>query len=167
MYDFEKLKKDARINKAANSKFLNNLRKKKPKDLDYVVAELHDEAFEHIDCLECGNCCRSLGPRILDKDIKKMAKALRMKPNEVIAKYLRIDEDNDYVFKTMPCPFLLPDNYCLIYENRPKACREYPHTDSRKFHNLLKITLENTAICPAIPEIIDGLKKEYEKQKNQ
>lgn len=162
MYDIEKLKKEAETKKKATSKFFTYLRKKKPKDLDFVVADLHDETFEHIDCLQCANCCKTLGPRILSKDIERMSKALRMKQNALIDKYLRIDEDNDYVFKTMPCPFLLPDNYCSVYENRPKACREYPHTDSRKFHTLLNITLENTAICPAIPEIIEGLRTKYE-----
>ncbi len=30
-----------------------------------------------------------------------------------------------------PCPFLGDDNYCSVYEARPKACREYPHTDRK------------------------------------
>lgn len=167
MYDFEKLTKDAKTNKKANQKFFTFLKKKKFKDLDYVVSDLHDKAFEHIDCLDCGNCCKVLGPRILKKDIDKMAKALRMKSIDVINKYLRIDEDNDYVFKTMPCPFLMDDNYCSIYDARPKACEEYPHTESRKFHTLLDIALENTAVCPAIPEIIDGLRVKYEIKYNK
>lgn len=31
----------------------------------------------------------------------------------------------------MPCPLLGRDNYCAVYADRPKACREYPHTDRR------------------------------------
>lgn len=46
--------------------------------------------------------------------------------------YLRVDEDNDKVFKSMPCPFLGEDNLCSIYDIRPKACREFPHTDRKK-----------------------------------
>ena len=162
MYDLEKLQKDAHKNKKATRKFFTFLKKKKPKDLDFVVADLHEKVFEHINCLDCGNCCKVLGPRITKKDIANMSKALGMKQNAIIDTYLRIDEDDDYVFKTMPCPFLMDDNYCSIYENRPKACEEYPHTESRKFHTLLDLTAENNAICPAIPEIIEGLRVKYE-----
>lgn len=102
--------------------------KKRLGKMDTIVQQLHDEVSEKIDCLTCANCCRSLGPAIYDKDIERMAKALRIKPSEVVSSYLRIDEDGDYVFKSMPCPFLMNDNYCSIYESRPKACREYPHT---------------------------------------
>ncbi|MBN2746575.1 MAG: YkgJ family cysteine cluster protein, partial [Bacteroidales bacterium] len=71
---------------------------------------------------------------------------------------LRIDEDGDYVFKTMPCPFLAPDNYCLIYDFRPKACREYPHTDRTKFLQIANLTITNSATCPAVYEILERLR---------
>ena len=89
-----------------------------------------------------------------------MASALRKKPGDIVAQYLRIDEDNDYVFKSMPCPFLCSDNYCSIYENRPAACREYPHTDRRKFIQITDLTIKNSETCPAVFEILSRLKKE-------
>jgi Fe-S-cluster containining protein len=125
------------------------------------VHNLHNKVFEHTNCLECANCCKTLGPRITDKDIKRLSKHLKLSEQKFINQYLIIDEDNDYVFATMPCPFLMPDNYCMVYEYRPKACREYPHTDSRKFYKLLNITRKNASTCPAVYEIIEGLKKEY------
>lgn len=127
--------------------------------MDTVVHRLHEDAFSVIDCLECANCCRSLGPAIYDRDIERMAKALRMKPSEVVGTYLKVDEDNDYVFKSMPCPFLMPDNYCSIYEHRPKACREYPHTDRKKFGQIFKLTVKNTSVCPAAYEVMMNLIK--------
>lgn len=83
-----------------------------------------------------------------------------MKPHEVVERYLRIDEDKDYVFKEMPCPFLCSDNYCSIYENRPKACREYPHTDRKKFFQIHALTIKNAKTCPAVFKILEQLKKE-------
>ena len=109
--------------------FFKTVKKNRMRELDDMVHYLHEEVFEETDCLSCANCCRSLGPRITDRDIERIASAKRMKHHEVVSTYLRIDEDNDYVFKNMPCPFLEADNYCSIYEDRPKACREYPHTD--------------------------------------
>lgn len=127
--------------------------------MDLVVHQLHEDVAERIDCLSCANCCRSLGPAIYDKDIERMAKALRIKPSEVMSSYLKIDEDGDYVFKSMPCPFLMPDNYCSIYESRPKACREYPHTDRRNFEQIFKLTVKNTATCPIAYEVLSELIK--------
>lgn len=144
---------------AANKAYFAKIGKKQMRKLDEEIHYLHDEVFDEIDCLECANCCKSLGPRITDRDIERIAKSQRMKPSEVIAQYLKIDEDNDYVFKEMPCPFLAGDNYCLIYEQRPKACREYPHTDRKKFYQLRKITLENSSTCPAVFEILKRLRE--------
>lgn len=40
----------------------------------------------------------------------------------------------------------------------PKACREYPHTDRIKQHQLLKLTEKNADVCPAVFEIVEKLK---------
>ncbi len=128
--------------------------KKRLGKMDTIVQQLHDEVSEKIDCLTCANCCRTLGPAIYDKDIERMAKALRIKPSEVVSSYLRIDEDGDYVFKSMPCPFLMNDNYCSIYESRPKACREYPHTDRKNFEQIYKLTVKNASTCPIAYEVL-------------
>lgn len=133
--------------------------KKRLSKMDIIVHQLHDDISQKIDCLSCASCCKSLGPAIYDKDIERMAKALRIKPSEVVSSYLRIDEDGDYVFKSMPCPFLMPDNYCSIYDSRPKACREYPHTDRKNFEQIYKLTVKNTATCPIAYEVLSELVK--------
>ena len=144
-----------------NKKFFERLRKSKPKNLDQAVHELHDEAFDHIDCLTCANCCKTTGPLFKQKDIEKLAAHFRIKPSQFIDKHLHIDEDNDYVLNGLPCPFLNADNYCAVYENRPNACREYPHTNQRKIHTRYKEMYHNIAICPAVFEITEKLKKVY------
>jgi len=153
----EKAKKTEKETKA----FFKTIKKSRMRELDDVVHLFHEEEFDRTDCLECGNCCRTLGPRITDKDIDRIAKSLRIKPSEVIGQYLRIDEDNDYVFKSMPCPFLGDDNFCFIYEDRPKACREYPHTDRKKFYQIHSLTIRNAETCPAVFNILERLKKEF------
>ena len=157
----ERLSDLAKNNKRENQKIIERLKARKPKDLDKVTNHLHREAFSHINCLDCANCCKTLGPRIVQKDIDRISKFLNLKPDELIAQYLRIDEDGDHVFKSMPCPFLADDNNCLVYEVRPKACADYPHTDRRKIHQILDLTLKNTHTCPAVFEIVENLKKHY------
>tara|TARA_B100001057_G_scaffold492211_1_gene584107 strand:+ start:579 stop:1058 length:480 start_codon:yes stop_codon:yes gene_type:complete len=141
-----------------NKKFFQKLKCVKPKVLDQQVHQLHAEVFSHTDCLECANCCSSTGPLFTDKDIGRIAKYLRIKPSEFTEKYLRIDEDKDYVLQQVPCTFLGEDNRCSIYNVRPKACREFPHTDRIKQYQILNLTQKNVAVCPAVYHIVEKLK---------
>ena len=156
-----RLSEKAAKSASLNLKFFKGISKKKQRNLDKQVHQLHDEVFEEIDCLECAACCKSLGPRITDKDIQRLAKHLRQKEVDFMEQYLRLDEDGDYVFKQMPCPFLMDDNYCSVYEYRPKACREYPHTDRVNFYQIHKLSIKNSETCPAVYEILERLREEF------
>lgn len=147
----------ANQNKSENKILTKKLKKSKPKKLDDAVHQLHDETFDKIDCLECANCCKTTSPAIYERDIDRLAKHLRIKPSKLIEEYLVKDEDNDYVFKSAPCPFLDYENYCTVYESRPLACREYPHTNRKRFYQVLDLSLTNTLICPAVATIFEEL----------
>lgn len=143
--------------KKAFDAFFQHLRKKKPKNLDDRFHALHHQAFEHFNCLNCANCCTTLSPIVTEKDIDRLAKHFKRKAADLINEYFHIDEDHDYVFNLSPCPFLMPDNYCMVYESRPKACREYPHTDRRKMIQILNLTKKNCEICPVVYSIVKTL----------
>jgi Fe-S-cluster containining protein len=151
-----KLAKDTHIE---TKKYFDKLKKKTPKNLDYVMQDLHDAEFKKTDCLECANCCKTTGPLFTSADIERISKSFRQKPQQFIDQYLRIDEDNDYVLKSVPCTFLDSDNKCFIYDVRPKACREFPHTDRKKFNQITDLTLLNVAICPAAFNIVEKMKE--------
>ncbi len=138
---------------------VKKLKKKKPKNLDDVVHELHVEAFSGFDCLDCANCCKTIGPRLIDKDIERLAKQLKMKISDFTQQYILTDEDGDFVFKDHPCPFLMSDNYCSVYENSPRACREYPHTDRKRFFQILQLSHKNCGTCPVVFDIFEELKQ--------
>lgn len=141
-------------------KYFQKLKKRTPKNLDFVVQELHISEFKRTDCLTCGNCCKTTSPIFTEKDIHRIAKYVKMKEHLFISTYLERDIDDFYVLKTAPCSFLdLNDNMCTIYDVRPKACNEYPHTNRRKFIQLTDLTLKNTEVCPAVYNIVEELKK--------
>lgn len=140
------------------SAFFQKLKRKKPPKLDQLVHELHDQAFDQFNCLDCANCCSSISPIIREKDMERLAKNQRMKVSEFIDQYLYRDEDQDFVFKQAPCPFLMHDRHCCVYQDRPRACREYPHTDRSRFYQILSLTLKNCEICPVVYAITDELK---------
>jgi uncharacterized protein len=154
----EELKQLTDKNRQETAAFLKRLKKKNPKDLDDFVHDLHVEAFSEFNCLDCANCCKTIGPRLIDKDIDRLARHLKIKPSEFMEQYILTDEDGDFVFREHPCPFLLPDNYCMVYESRPKACREYPHTDRKRFYQILTLSHKNCETCPVVFEIFEEIK---------
>jgi len=143
-----------------NKKYFAKLKKRTPKRLDLLMQDLHEKEFEKTDCLTCGNCCKTTSPIFTEKDIARISKHFKMKVVNFISQYLDRDEDDFYVLKTSPCAFLdLNDNTCFIYDVRPKACSEYPHTNRRKFIQITDLTLKNTEICPAVFNIVEALKE--------
>lgn len=155
----EELPEKAKEKYPETKKYFAKLKKKKPKRLDLLMQELHQEEFRKTNCLTCANCCKTTSPIFTEKDIARISKHFRMKEVKFIDQYLQRDEDDFMVLKEAPCTFLDSDNTCLIYDVRPKACSEYPHTNRRKFIQLTNLTLKNTEVCPAVFNIIEELKK--------
>lgn len=122
-----------------------------------VLPELHEEAFEKIDCLQCARCCKSHSPRFKTTDIKRISKYLKMRESVFIEKYLRVDEDGDFVANVLPCPFLESNNHCSIYEIRPSDCRRFPYSDEDVFFKRKELTLKNSTFCPITFYVLEKL----------
>lgn len=121
------------------------------------LPDLHEEAFEKVDCLQCANCCKNYSPRFKTPDIKRISKHLRMKESDFIHTYLTLDNEGDYVVKTKPCPFLGADNYCSIYEVRPSDCERFPYTDEDVILKRPQLTLKNSTFCPITYFVMEKL----------
>jgi len=141
-----------------NKKYFTKLKSKQRKRLDLIMHEIHEEEFKTTDCLTCANCCKTTSPIFTEKDISRISKFFKLKEHQFAEKYLRRDEDDFMVLKSAPCIFLDSDNSCSIYDVRPKACSEYPHTNRKKFIQLTELTLKNTEICPAVYNMVETLK---------
>lgn len=138
----------------ATKKVFRKMKQAKPNDLDQKFHKGHEAEFKKMDCLSCANCCKTTSPIFRDADIRRISKHLRIKEGKFISDFLRMDEEQDYVLKSSPCSFLDNDNSCSIYDVRPLACREYPHTDRKNMFQVLEITAENSLICPAVARIV-------------
>ena len=131
--------------------------KNQKKNLDQKFRTEHEIEFSKRDCLECANCCKTTSPIFRIKDINRISSFLKIKESEFIQKYLKIDSDNDYVLKSSPCSFLDENNHCKIYEKRPLACKEYPHTNRKNMHQIIDLTIKNSSICPGVANIISKI----------
>lgn len=154
----EELPEKAKEKWVENKKYFTKLKKKQRKRLDLIMNEIHEEEFEHTDCLTCANCCKTTSPIFTEKDIQRISRHLKMKEGKFIEHYLQRDDDDFMVLKSAPCTFLDHDNTCFIYDVRPKACSGYPHTNRKKFIQLTDLTLKNTEICPAVFNMVETLK---------
>ena len=152
------LSKKVKETQKAHRNFFIKLRKKTPKNLDAIMEKLHDDEFKKSDCLQCANCCKTTSPIFTNKVIERISKSFRIKTRQFIDNYLNVDDDQDYVLKSSPCTFLADDNTCNIYDVRPKACQEYPHTNRKNFEKISELTLKNVSICPATFNIVEALR---------
>lgn len=125
------------------------------------LADLHEEAFTQVDCLTCANCCKNYSPRFKQPDIKRISKYLNMKETDFVTKYLRRDEDGDFVLTLHPCPFLDNQNFCAIYEVRPSDCVRFPYTDEDILLKKTSITLKNSTFCPAVFYVLERLQQNF------
>lgn len=145
-----------------NRKFFKNLSKSQQKSLDALAVNAHHEAFKEVDCLDCANCCKTTGPLFTKADIDRLAKLFSMKSSTFMNTYLQLDEDGDHILQETPCPFLLENNKCLVYDHRPKACREFPHTDRKNFFQIKNLTIKNTLMCPIAYRVVEKIKAEIQ-----
>lgn len=90
--------------------FFKQLKRQKNTGLDDRFRTAHEEVFDEIDCLKWANCCKTTSHIFVPSDIDRLAARFKIKLGDFINKYLRLDEEGDYVLKSSPCPFLLKDN---------------------------------------------------------
>ena len=122
-----------------------------------ILKDTHTQVFNEIDCLQCGNCCKTTPPIFTRKDVKRIAKYLNTTPKAFERAYTIEDVDGQLVGIRVPCTFLNEDNTCSIYEVRPLACRTYPHTDDPAFAERPELNFNNTIVCPAAYHIVNRL----------
>lgn len=146
---------------AENRAIVKRLRRKRGKALDNAADEAHEEVFSKLDCLDCAGCCSGIPPIVNKTDVGRISKKFGMKPVEFEEQYLTEDEDGDTVMNTSPCPFLLDDHKCMIYDIRPKACRQFPHTDEMSFSKNIKLHAMNAKICPGVFHILRKLDEAF------
>lgn len=127
------------------------------KEVLRAIPELHEKASDQIDCLKCARCCKSFSPRFKPPDIKRISKSLQMKEGEFKERYLKIDEEGDYVAVSAPCPMLGENNQCKIYDERPSDCRRFPYTDEDVILKRPQLTIKNSTFCPIVVSVMEGL----------
>lgn len=156
-------------NKKSFKKFLRKFDEQYVPDIAEIAAKAESKAWEKIDCLACGNCCKKMTPTFKDEDIMRIAQYLGMTDDAFRKKWIKREEPEpdgtpgDLVNKKQPCQFLnLKDNKCSIYEVRPEDCATFPHFQTEKFDEQTEAYIQNLEYCPATYEFVKRIKKKIE-----
>ena len=86
--EYQKLLDLPKQTKDKNKKFLTKLKRKKANSIDDMFHEKHEEVFEDIDCLKCGNCCKTTSPIFRDIDVKRISKKMKISVRDFENQYL-------------------------------------------------------------------------------
>ncbi|UCD28909.1 MAG: YkgJ family cysteine cluster protein [Planctomycetota bacterium] len=123
-----------------------------------AVAKRYGEAAEkEMDCTTCGACCRVNTIPVDEKDVKRLAKHLKLSQDQFYKQYITENEFGETAIDTAPCPFL-EGNLCSVYDARPDVCRKYPYIGGNIRTRSLAI-LERASTCPIVFEMLEQLKK--------
>jgi Fe-S-cluster containining protein len=124
---------------------------------------LATEIQQQIDCTTCANCCRSAVVSVDESDIEVIAQYLGVEAEQAMRLYTIADSDSPArrVLQTTPdgCIFL-DGNLCLIYEARPKACRDFPHVAPgvRSLGGRFSSLCRWASLCPIIYNALESYK---------
>jgi uncharacterized protein len=149
-------KEDQSKSRLTARKVFDNEKLKSTPGIDALLKPINDEIVSKIDCLECGNCCKTTVTVFNQEDISKASNYLGISKKAFINKYLIMDVDEFTTIQT-PCPFLKEDNKCGIYEVRPHACASFPHTQRKSFLARRKSHESNYVVCPITYHIVNKL----------
>jgi hypothetical protein len=149
--DLEEIRRLARQDEAENLRFRQYLRFElsfTKDDLDVLVWEALAEVAPAIDCLACGNCCRSTHTAFTPEEIEVLAPRLGLTPAEFRHRHIVVEAGVAFI-NPLPCPFF-EGNRCKVYEDRPEVCREYPHLYKPDSSYRSKDILGNVDVCPIV-----------------
>lgn len=141
--------------------FLKGKCRLRPEQIDERVFAATRRVWAGIDCTECANCCKQVRPTLSEEEVDRLARRLEMPREQFIEKHLVRSEpgdDNPWVTRTTPCPFL-KENRCSVYEDRPANCSDYPYLYKEDFASRTLAMIDRTFTCPIVYGLMEELKR--------
>jgi len=145
-----------------NSRFRKHL--KTYRHVERRLKKIAQEVELQINCLDCGNCCRVATARLLDRDVERLAKRLRIPPARFVRDYCQESEDEGLILKRdeqSGCVFL-NGNECTVYEHRPSSCADFPHLarGARSLESRMWAMPDRATYCPIVYNTLEEWKRE-------
>lgn len=117
-----------------------------------VLYEMAREVEGRTDCKACGRCCRETRVEVSEEDLEGLGEVLGLSAEAVRHECVEGGELRQVAGE---CVFLVRGE-CLVYEGRPKACREFPHVDGHgmTLGSRVESVFRHAEVCPILEEAI-------------
>jgi len=133
---------------------------------DRTLRHIAEGIQEQIDCTQCANCCR-FAVGVKERDIERLARHLRITPQQFLAEYTEEDHDplaDDKIVlrrNEKGCVFL-DGKLCSVYEARPDICQRYPHLvrGNGSIASRMWSFVDRASECPIVYHSLEAFKKE-------
>jgi uncharacterized protein len=131
---------------------------------DRILRRVAEEIEDQIDCTVCANCCRVATAVVTERDIERLAHALRLPATRVIAEYAQDSKEEGRILrrsKETGCVFL-DGNSCSVYDDRPDSCRRFPHVvrGTGSIVSRMWELIDRACYCPIVYNSLEAFKQE-------
>lgn len=130
---------------------------------DRILRRIAEGIEDQIDCTQCGNCCKEGITAVSERDVERLARALRIPPAKFISGYTTDSEDGRVLRRdnVTGCVFL-DGTTCSVYETRPDICQRYPHLVRGNGSILSRMwdMVDRAPCCPIVYNSLEAFKAE-------
>jgi Fe-S-cluster containining protein len=131
---------------------------------DRILRRIAQGIEEQIDCMQCANCCRVATAVVSERDVERLARALRMKPARFLADYTQESQEEGRILRRTEergCVFL-EGNQCTVYDDRPDSCQKFPHVvrGAGSIASRMWQFADRACYCPIVYNSLEAFKQE-------
>jgi len=164
--DLVQIKRLGEKKREENSKFRVHLKTHDHNEKRF--RRIGEDVESQIDCTVCANCCRVASVEVSERDIARLAKSMRISPQKFIAEYTveneeeRAKHNSRNLRRTETGCVFLSGNDCLVYEDRPTICRDFPHVvrGEGRTHTRMWQFIDRACYCPIVYNTLEAFKEE-------
>ncbi len=127
------------------------------------LRHIAEDIEDRIDCTTCANCCRVASTPLLERDIVKLARYLRLTVAKFRDQYVDTDAEGDVILRRNEngCIFL-SGNECTVYEARPSNCVDFPHVvrGEGRIATRMWEFIDRASYCPIVFNTLEAFKED-------
>jgi hypothetical protein len=131
---------------------------------DRILRRLAEGIEEQIDCTACANCCRVATAKVAERDVERLARHFRVKPQRILDDYCEESAEEGVILKrddARGCVFL-DGKTCTVYEARPESCQRFPHLvrGNGSIASRMWEMIDRACYCPIVYNSLEAFKQE-------
>ena len=143
-----------------NSRFRKHLKTRHFDDRKF--RRIAEAIEDQVDCRACANCCKVAVTPITERDVERLAKHLRVRPQQFLQQYTETTEEGLILRRTDAGCVFLDGNDCLVYEARPHNCVDFPHVvrGAGSISFRMWQFIDRASYCPIVYNSLEAWKEE-------